>query len=374
MKPVNLITTFFLIILIFSCKTPNEKSVKITFPKYLITNEFVSSENFQFLEINKLIEDRIEQGIYDGYNVELCVDNPERCDSTDFGAHPDLKGLKIRIYSEKWDEYNQTLKDEILNEILFYTWGHQQNKFNPLVFQDSNQQSPFDFLNNLSAKMFMNFSPTDYLKGGKGGNAYGPNCWYNSISSIVDQSRPYAISKELQSSSWSNPRFMGPSEFRCFMKKFEQVSDPIFGDIVRYYTDSIHYDESRLIYNGEVHAANYVGTDTINKIEEVILTKNGRSDLGFLIFQDSKEADSYYLSDKNNDPRIKGFFRVRPKSTFYDPAICGKCSDCYEAYKVDSINYFNRWKCLDSKLKTCNDSTSCYECFPGKSNWQLFSN
>lgn len=361
---------------IFTCKQDNIKddSTKPRLPleklKYLSTNDYINSSKFNIGNTNKYIIDRIKDGYYNGYTVELCPDSLNRCNTIkEFEQYKKNDGSFItKISSEEWKNYSPSLKKEIIFEIIFYTWGTEQQKYNPLIIT-FNENSAFDFINKKSSSMFMEFGKNNYLKGGKGRNAYGPNCWYNAISSIVDSSAIYSKHNNLNSSSWNEPRFMGPTEFRCFMKKFIKVENPIFGDVVRYYTDSIYYDKSLDIYNGEVHAANFMGIDTA-KNKEIVLTKNGRNDLGFLIFQDLKGVDSYYLSDEKEDPRRKSYYRVKPNSSFYDPALCGECSSCYNAYKIDSINYVNRLNCLAGKIEkdTCNNNASCY-CYP--QDWKL---
>ncbi len=369
----KIITVCILAIGIIACNESKEVREKIDSPNIKGTEKYINSREYNSKKVAALIINRINEGVYNGYKVDLCVDKPERCESLSYSKVTKKdERFFITISNDEWSEYPDQLKDEILNEIIYYTWGHKKNKYSPLVVTTQNNSSPLELLNPSSKEMFMNFSKSEYLKGGNGKNAYGPNCWYNAISSIVGSKSQYSKSKQLRASDWNRPRFMGATEFRCYMDKFEKVDAPKYGDILRYYSDSTYYDESIILYNGEVHAATYIGADTSNKIEEIILTKNGRNDLGFLILQDSKESDSYYLSTDDNDPRVKGFFRVKPKSKFFDPAICGKCSDCYEAYKIDSINYHKRWKCLSGELNTCYDSISCYDCYP--SNWNLLKN
>ena len=212
--------------------------------------------------------------------------------------------------------------------------------------------------------------------------AYSPNCWYNSIAAIADENASYAAERELQKASWAKHRFMGPTEFRFIMNIFfEEVESPKLGDIIRYYTDEEIY--SGLVFGGEIHAAVYVGREVVTDkygnttSRDIALTKNGRSDLDFLIFQDVSAMDDLYLSKlaKNspllrvfngNDPRRKGFFRVRKGSKILDPGSVGISSDSYAAYLVDQFNYKDRWACLAGRIKPpAGGNTSAYS-YPRK--------
>jgi len=148
------------------------------------------------------------------------------------------------------------------------------------------------------------------------------------------------------------------------LKRFQT---PKFGDIIRYYTNSAYCDESRDIYNGEIHAAIYIGIDSSTK-KEIVLTKNGRNDLNFLLYQDINGLDTLYLANKK-DQRKKNYFRAKTGALFFDTANCSSCSDCYEAYEIDSLNYQQRLECLAGKTRpvTCNNKASCY-CFPKNGN------
>ena len=66
------------------------------------------------------------------------------------------------------------------------------------------------------------------------------------------------------------------------MREFFKVQEPHFGDIIRYYTEEPIYGGYRnLVFGGEVHAAVYIGTETIDhcdgglEVREIALTKNG---------------------------------------------------------------------------------------------------
>ena len=75
-----------------------------------------------------------------------------------------------------------------------------------------------------------------------------------------------------------------------------------------YYTDDPIYD-NKLIFGGEVHAAVFVGKETYRNgagkptTREIALTKNGRSDLDFLIFQDVRGLDETYCRPREAIPR-----------------------------------------------------------------------
>jgi len=152
---------------------------------------------------------------------------------------------------------------------------------------------------------------------------------------------------------------MGPTEFRRHIRNFTKVSEPQFGDIIRYYTDSPIY--GGLIYGGEIHAAVYIGKEIyLDKekhqcVREIALTKNGRSELDFLIFQDIQGLDETYLpapgssAPTSGDPGQqikKGYFRVNRGATLLDPATLGGLSDAHGAYQVDLKNYMDRWLCM----------------------------
>ena len=160
---------------------------------------------------------------------------------------------------------------------------------------------------------------------------------------------------------------MGPTEFRFHLRMFfDEVESPEFGDIIRYYTDEEIY--SGIVFGGEIHAAVYVGREVVTDkygnttSRDIALTKNGRSDLDFLIFQDVSAMDEVYLSKlsednplirqfNEKDPRRKGFFRVRKGSKILDPGSVGISSDSYAAFLIDQFNYKDRWACLAGRIK-----------------------
>jgi len=351
------------IILLLSAGCKNSTGPQI--PSNVNTTEIIKTNKFGLGSVDSFFVKRIEEGIYDGYTSDLCIDDLNRCKLPEFEKYKQDSAYELKIQKNNWAGYPEIVKKEILNEIVYYTWGHPGKKYNSLAVTFPDKSSPFAFLSSKSMGMFMVFPPPEYLKGGKGTYAYGPNCWYMALSSIIDSSASFSKLNELTSSFIGKPRFLGPSEFRCFMRNFEKVDTPRFGDIVRYYTDSAYYNESINLYDGEVHAAVYIGKDTSSGIKDIVLTKNGRDDLSFLVFQDMKGLDELYLSKDKKDPRIKGYFRVKKGLRFDDPSICGPCSQCYEGYKIDSINYQGRWDCLAGKGSsgTCKGMDSC-RCFP----------
>lgn len=350
-----------LIILCAACSTPDRETVSTS--PFVKASDVIGSNRFSLDEVNQLIIKRIKEGFYNDYKVDLCVDDSTRCRTSEFEKY---RKEPLIISAKDWNIYSDALKNEILNEIIYYTWGHTKNRYNALEVSFETGDAPLDYLNPKSKDAFLVFSQPDYLKGGKGKYAYGPNCWYSTISAVASENSRYSKANSLAASSWNKPRFMGAAEFRCFMQKFEKVESPVFGDVVRYYTDSIYYDEKIVLYNGEVHAANYIGYDSLNK-REIVLTKNGRNDLNFLIYQDLKALDDLYLPKAvaAQDPRIKGYYRIIPGSSIFDPAVCGKCSECYDAFKIDSVNYADRLNCLagTSPPDVCNGDSSCF-CFP----------
>jgi hypothetical protein len=111
-------------------------------------------------------------------------------------------------------------------------------------------------------------------------------------------------------------------------------------------------------------------TEQLQKgIREIVLTKNGRSDLDFLIFQDIQGLDETYLpapgssnpaSGTPNQPK-KGYFRVKRAAALLDPASVGRLSDAHGAYQVDLKNYMDRWLCLAKLIDPpTGTDTTCY--------------
>lgn len=259
---------------------------------------------------------------------------------------------------------------------LFISHGAMLNVCTPLGRQHKGaptDASPLIYLSSNSADRYLRFAAVEQLHGGVGGSAYGPNCWYNAIAAIADVSSAYARSQALSPTSWGRPRFMGPNEFRRLMQSFTPVSTPQFGDIIRYYTDAPLYGGYRnLVYGGEVHAAVYIGKEIYTSedgskvVRDVVLTKNGRSDLDFLIFQDVRGLDEEYLSSTelpavDSSQQIKkGYFRVQKGSALLDPASAGRLADTYGSYWVDIKNYTERWLCLGKLISPpAGDNMTC---------------
>lgn len=326
------------------------------------------------------IKARIHSGVYNGYTVDLCIDSPKACEAAVFQPYKNDDGkYSLKLEHGMWEDLPRTIQSAIIREISYYTWGHINRNYNPLVVRINNEPqtlSPLNLLATKSRDMFVTYGLPKYLVGGKGRNAYGPNCWYNSISAIADHDSQYAQKHKLQSGNWKSPRFMGPTEFRQHMNHFEAVNEPKFGDVVRYYTEKPIYEG--LIFGGEVHAAIYVGkeeyknSDDDEVVRHIVLTKNGRSDLDFLILQDIAKLDELYASgiEASDGSKVnKAFFRVKNGSKLFDPATADDMADSYEAYLVDWRNYRKRWACLAGRVPPLVGG-SCYS-FPKE--WELLS-
>ncbi|MDR6608996.1 hypothetical protein [Pseudomonas synxantha] len=347
----------------------------------LQTKPLIDSPLFDTERIEAELIQRVKAGVYEGYQAELCVDAPSRCDTDVFEPYKRVEKGQARylltIENIAWDSLPAPVRKEVLHEIVYYTWGSAKRRFSPLeviVKGAPVEASPLTYLSSNSASRYLSFAAPEYLQGGVGGSAYGPNCWYNSISSIADINSVYARSQILAPASWDRPRFMGPTEFRRYMQNFTEVSTPQFGDVIRYYTDApIYGGYKNLVYGGEVHAAVYIGKENYTNekgskvIREVALTKNGRSDLDFLIFQDVRGLDENYLTPA--DPPVtdssqqikKGYFRVKKGSSLLDPAAAGRLAETYGSYLVDIKNYADRWLCL-GKLTSppAGDNMTCF--------------
>ena len=270
----------------------------------------------------------------------------------------------------------------VIREIVYYTWGHGKRPFSPVdvvIHYDLLNDSPLPPLSLLSpdtARRYLRFAKPEMLVGGVGVNSYGPNCWYNAIAAISDRKAPYAQAQKLKPATWNRARFMGPNEFRLHMREFFKVQEPHFGDIIRYYTEEPIYGGYRnLVFGGEVHAAVYIGTETIDhcdgglEVREIALTKNGRGDTDFLMFQDVKGMDLEYLEPPADDPsnvkseRVirKGYFRVKNGASLLDPATAGKLSRAQSGYLLDLKNYAERWLCLSNAIDPPEgEGESCY--------------
>lgn len=350
------------------------------------TSPLITSPLYREADVINEIINRIRSGVYNGYTVDLCVDDPKRCEVGVFEQYKKEREGKIvyelRLDKGMWPCLHAEVQKAVFREIIYYTWGHPTRAHPPLnvSISETDNSSPLDHLSPHSKKMYLQFGRSEYLVGGLGRNAYGPNCWYNSIAAIADKDSLYARKKNLAAASWEKHRFMGTTEFRFHMNSFEEVSIPKFGDIIRYYTDEEIY--SGIVFGGEIHAAVYVGrtdtaTDGKGTLREIALTKNGRNDLNFLMFQDVEAMDKLYLAklpedspllkkSGGKDPRKKGYFRVKSGSKLLDPATVGTISDSYAAYLIDQLNYRDRWDCLSGKKDPPpGDNDTCYD-YPRK--------
>lgn len=328
-----------------------------------------TSQLYDKARVEAEVSQRIQDGVYDGYVAKLCVDDPTQCSADVFKPYKRADSEKTTLYSLKiqqsdWNKLPPAVKDAAVQEILYHTWGHTKRAFSPVdvvMKGDVFGASPLAHLSPDSARRYLRFAKPEMLIGGRGVNAYGPNCWYNAISSISDRSTAFAQAQMLVPATWERARFMGPTEFRLHMQQFTQVKEPRFGDIIRYYTDDpIYGGFKNLVFGGEVHAAVYVGKETTTTpdgatvVREIALTKNGRSDLDFLVFQDVQGMDALYLAPPTKDgakPGLgtvikRGYFRVNRGASLLDPTTTGKLSGAYDGYLVDNKNYADRWLCL----------------------------
>lgn len=335
----------------------------------LRTTPLIETNLYRPALVRQKIINRIEDGAYDGYTVDLCIDDPSRCEGEAFEPYKKVVNgevsYSLQLEDGVWDDLPSPVRQAVIREILYNTWGHSRREYSPVSvsFGGDLDLSPLFFLNPKSSDLYLNFSRPEYLLGGQGQNAYGPNCWYTSISSIADDKSLYARSTGLAAASWDQPRFMGPTEFRAHMEQFDQVEEPRFGDILRYYTEETIYEG--MIFGGEVHAAVYIGEETYSdkegrvQVREIALTKNGRSDLDFLIYQDIAGLDEIYLG---GDTRIqKNYFRVVPGAKLLNPATDGRVSYQHSAYLIDMRNYTDRWLCLAGVIPPPQgDNTTCY--------------
>jgi len=345
---------------------------------HLKSTPLVSCELYDKDRVAGEVNERIRTGVYDGYEAELCLDNPALCSAAVFQQYKVESGYVFEIQSNSWNEIPDEVQNAVVRQIVYSTWGHPKRADSPLdvvIKDDPLEASPLSYLAPKTAECYLRFAQPDSLVGAKGGDAYGPNCWFTAISALADHRSTYARAQLLFPSAWDKSRFMGPTEFRLHLQQFTQVQEPQFGDIIRYYTEEpIYGGFHNLIYGGEVHAAVYVGKDSYVSTEgqseqrEIALTKNGRSDLDFLIFQDVHSLDEIYLSPPSVNPaetegqRIKkGYFRVKRGASVLDPVEYGMLSTAHGGYLVDNKNYADRWLCL-AKLITPppGDRRSCY--------------
>ncbi|UZM15851.1 hypothetical protein LZV00_08985 [Pseudomonas kielensis] len=111
-----------------------------------------------------------------------------------------------------------------------------------------------------------------------------------------------------------------------------------------------------------MHAAVYIGKENYTRedgskaVRDIALTKNGRSDSDFLIFQDVRGMDENYLRSgevpavDSSQQIKKGYFRVNKGSSLLDPTSAGRLADTYGSYLVDIKNYTDRWLCLGKMI------------------------
>lgn len=347
----------------------------------LQTKPLIDSALYDSVRVEAQLIQRVKAGIYDGYEAELCIDAPSRCDTTVFEPYKRTEDGQARYFliieNVAWDGLPAPVKKEVLHEIVYYTWGNAKRLYSPLDVSIKGapaDASPLIYLSANSADRYLRFAAVEQLHGGVGDSAYGPNCWYNAIAAIADVSSVYARSQNLSPTSWLRPRFMGPTEFRRLMQSFTQVSTPQFGDIVRYYTDAPLYGGyNSLVYGGEVHAAVYIGKENYTRedgskaVRDIALTKNGRSDSDFLIFQDVRGMDENYLRSgevpavDSSQQIKKGYFRVSKGSSLLDPTSAGRLADTYGSYLVDIKNYTDRWLCLGKMISPpAGDNMTCF--------------
>lgn len=348
----------------------------------LRTQSLVASPPFDSAVAEKTIVDRILAGALDGTMVDLCVDDPVVCESEMFRPYRiEIDGevdYTLELTRDAWAGLPPEVQQAVIRAFLYWVWGHPQRDWSPLeVFvAGSGNASPLDRLSPPIRGLYLRFADPRDLVGGVAGDAYAPNCWYTAIAAISDKGSEYARSRDLMPASWDAHRFMGPTEFRFHMREFEEVETPEFGDIIRYYTEDVIREW--LVWGGEIHAAVYVGrepyldNDGRKQWREIALTKNGRSDLDFCIFQDVQGMDDLYMGHLpedhallkrfgGKDPRRKAYFRVKSGGSVLDPRTVGVVSDAYAAYLVDRFNYRNRWACLAEKIgPPPGNGTNCY--------------
>ncbi|SFJ71553.1 hypothetical protein [Planctomicrobium piriforme] len=353
-----------------------------SFPDVIVeTRPLIESMEFDRTQVEEQIRRRLESGIYADYTVDLGVDDPMRCEDPAFESYKTENDgaakYSLRLKKDQWKSLEAKVQDAVIAEIIYYTWGHKNNK-RPVfaVSPKSEAEGPLELLSPHLNSLYLTYSQSTYLQGGLGTHAYGPNCWYTSIAAVAANGSWYAKKRQLESSGWNEHRFMGATEFRFHMRNFEEVGSPQFGDIVRYYTDKeLFYGD---VSSGELHAAIYVGREiTIDDYgtshsRAIVLSKNGRRDTDFLKFQDLESLDSQYLNPIPEthklielgggvDPRKRGFFRLRDGSRILDPKEANEESAAYPAFLVDKMNYTDRWDCLAGKIQPPpGENTSAY--------------
>jgi hypothetical protein len=351
------------------------------------------SSNLYKTQAEKQIVERIRAGAFDGNTVELCTDDLPKCDSDEFKRYKKVGDdgkttYPLTIQQTDWEGLPRVVKGAVIRALAYFAYEYPSRESSKPEYAPIDVvmrrglvwTSPLSLLSPNSGDRYLKFADPSSLIGGVGSNAYGPNCWYNAIAAIADYRAPYARGQLLARASWDRPRFMGAAEFRHHMRQFTEVKEPEFGDVIRYYTDDPVYDEDRDIYNGEVHAAVYIGREEYaggegkKTVHDIALTKNGRNDRNLLVFQDTRGLDWMYLKDPGgqNTPageRIKkGYFRVKRGASLLDPGTVGRASDTHAAYQIDQRNYADRWLCLAKLIDPPGKDKDCYD-YPGKDKW-----
>jgi hypothetical protein len=330
----------------------------------------IDSPSYDRVRAREEVLKRITAGIYDRYTVDLCIDDPAKCMSPAFAPYKtEVDGkttFTLKMKKDLFSTLPKEVQDAVVREVLYYTWGHPANPASPLdVSVGKASRSPLDDVSPHAREMYLQFGKPGYLVGGLGGDAYGPNCWYNSIAAIADEGSSVAQHRGLVRAKWDKHRFMGQVEFRAHMANFDQVDTPQMGDIVRYFLDDEIYSGD-LIFGGEIHAAVYLGRATYHppdgkaEVRQIVLTKNGRNDHGFLQLLDLARLDELFLPKLppdsplikryGKDPRRKGYFRVKKGAALLDPATAGSKSASYGGYVIDRVNLKDRWDCLAGKI------------------------
>lgn len=69
---------------------------------------------------------RIRSGIYDGYEVNLCVDDPPQCAAAEFQPYRQVIDGEVKyllnLDRNVWEGLPDRVKDAVVREILYYTW------------------------------------------------------------------------------------------------------------------------------------------------------------------------------------------------------------------------------------------------------------
>lgn len=343
----------------------------------LRTTPLLETPFYDRAEVEREVLRRIRAGVYDGYPAGLCIENPAGCTADVFNPYKTDSGYVLVIHRDRWDGLPAEVRDAAVREIVYFVWGHPNRVHSPVdvaIDGDPVGASPLAHLSPASASAYLRFAGPEVLVGARGIDSYGPNCWFHAIAAIADGRSAYARARLLAPAVWEKPRFMGPTEFRLHLRQFTQVTSPQFGDVIRYYTDDpIYGGYQGMVFGGEVHAAVYVGRETsiVNgrtASREIALTKNGRTELDFLMFQDVRGLDEAYLPPPGGDAAVpagqrikKGYFRVNRGGALLDPAATGRRSAAHGGHLVDTKNYADRWLCLAKLIDPpAGEGKNCY--------------